>query len=119
VFFSFSRVFFNVTPFQHHQTLLPRCRTSLHVHAIARVIVSEAEASLSWLSTEAERFAALLRCNGLDFSPSFLLIIPKVLFDNAIRLHVNLLIGIILRIVNLLHTASLFYEQGVFVNILT
>lgn len=89
----------------------------LHVHGIAAV--GEVEVLLLLLgvgSTEAKVTLLVDLGTGLAHVLSLALLVGEVLLDDVVRLHVNLLVGVVLALVDLLHAADLLDEESITVD---
>jgi hypothetical protein len=101
---------------------LERCvwMVPLHVHRVAAV--SKVEVLLLLLGvggTEAEVALLVDLRTSLGHVLSLALLIREVLLDDVVGLHVDLLVGVVLALVDLLHTADLLNEESVAVDGLT
>jgi hypothetical protein len=89
----------------------------LHVHRVTTV--GKVEVLLLLLSiASAEAEVALLVDLGATFAHvlSLALLVGEVLLDDVVCLHVDLLVGVVLALVNLLHTANLLNEESIAVD---
>lgn len=87
---------------------------SLHIHGITAV--AEVEATrLLLASAERESGLGLLGSKLLNVTTG-LVLVREVLLDDVVSLHVDLLVGIVLAIVDLLHATGLFDEESVAVD---
>jgi hypothetical protein len=92
----------------------------LHVHRVAAV--SKVEVLLLLLrvgGAEAKVTLLVDLGTGLGHVLSLALLVGEVLLDDVVGLHVNLLVGVVLALVDLLHTANLLNEESVAVDGLT
>jgi hypothetical protein len=89
----------------------------LHVHRVAAV--GEVEVLLLLLvvaGAETEVTFLVDLGSGLAHVLSLTLLIREVLLDDIVRLHVDLLVGVVLALVDLLHATNLFDEEGIAVD---
>lgn len=86
----------------------------LHVHRVTTVGKVEAAGLLGVVGAKAK---GSVRTSGLGHTLiGILLIIREVLLNNVVGLHVNLLVGVVLAIVDLLHATTLLNEESVTVD---
>lgn len=83
----------------------------LHVHRLGAVR-TEVEATLLGTTGSTES-KLLLSAHGLITG---LVLVGEVLFDDVVRLHVNLLVGVRLAVVNLLHSSAFLDKQSITVD---
>lgn len=88
----------------------------LHVHRVTSV--GEVEVLLLLLAGSAEAKVALLvdLGSGLAHVLGLALLVGEVLLDDVVCLHVNLLVGVVLALVDLLHATNLLDEERVAVD---
>lgn len=93
-----------------------RTHIRLHVHGVTSV--GKVEVLLLLLASGAETEVTLLvdLGSGLAHVLGLTLLVGEVLLDDIVGLHVNLLVGIVLALVDLLHAADLLDEESVAVN---
>lgn len=89
------------------------CFLFLHIHGVTTV--GEVESALLLRGAEGESSLGLLRSNLINVTS--LVLIREVLLDDVVRLHVDLLVGVVLAVMDLLHTTGLFDEQGIAVDV--
>src|SRR3569833_1078151 len=88
---------------------------ALHVHGVGTV--SKVEAAALGTSVGGAETEGSVGTLGLGHAiVVVLLVVREVLFDDVVCLHVDLLVGVILAVVDLLHAAALLDEQGVAVD---
>lgn len=85
----------------------------LHIHGVTTV--GEVESALLLRGAEGESSLGLLRSNLINVTS--LVLIREVLLDDVVCLHVDLLVGVVLAVMDLLHTTGLFDEQSVAVDV--
>jgi len=93
------------------------CARFLHVHRVTTV--GKVEVLLLLLGVaraEAEVTFLVDLGPGLAHVLGVTLLVGEVLLDDVVCLHVNLLVGVVLALVDLLHAANLLDEQGVAVD---
>lgn len=83
----------------------------LHVHGIASVGEVEATGLSSIVGTEAKGTVGSSRLGGTLVN--VLLIIGEVLLNDVVSLHVDILVGVVLAVVDLVHATALLNEQSV------
>lgn len=83
----------------------------LHIHGITSVGEVEAARLSSVVGTEAKGAVGSSRLGSSLVN--VLLIIGEVLLNDVIRLHVDILVGVVLAVVNLVHTTALLNKQSV------
>lgn len=89
---------------------------TLHVHGVATVGKVEATSLSRTVGAEAK---GAIGSGSLSHAlVSILLIVREVLLNDVVRLHVDLLVGVVLAIVDLLHAAALLDEEGILVEVL-
>lgn len=88
-----------------------RHRPTLHVHGVTSIGKVEAT-RLTGGAISAETKCAIRTSRLGHTLVCVLLIVGEVLLDNVVGLHVNILVGVVLAVVNLLHTTALFDEEG-------
>lgn len=89
---------------------------TLHVHGVTSVGKVEAARLAGAVGAEAKLAVGAGRLSHALIG--ILLLIREVLLDNVVGLHVNLLVGVVLTVVNLLHATALLDEEGVLVKTL-
>ena len=92
-----------------------------HVHRVTAVGKVEVLLLLLLLVASTKTKVALLVDSGVGLSHvlRITLLVREVLLDDIVGLHVNLLVGVVLALVDLLHTANLLNEESVAVDLLT
>ena len=93
------------------ETKLDGLYSTLHVHRLGAVS-TKVEATLLGTTGSTES-KLLLSAHGLIAG---LVLVREVLLDNVVRLHVNLLVGVGLAVVDLLHSSALLDEQSIAVD---
>lgn len=88
---------------------------SLHVHGVSTAGEVESAGRLLLASTEGEASLGLLGSQLVDLTSS-LILIREVLLNDVVGLHVDLLVGVVLAVVDLLHATSLLNEERVAVD---
>lgn len=88
---------------------------ALHVHRVAALAKIEAARGGSTVGAEAESAVGAGGLRGHTLI-SVLLIVREILLNDVVGLHVNLLVGVVLAVVDLLHTTTLLNEEGVTVD---
>ena len=101
---------------QHSTLDSSRILSRLHVHGVTSV--GKVEVLLLLLTSGAETEVTLLvdLRSGLAHVLSLALLVGKVLLDDVVGLHVDLLVGVVLALVDLLHAADLLDEESVAVD---
>lgn len=92
---------------------------TLHVHGVAAVGKVEATSLARAVGGGTETELAVGACGLRHAFIGILLLVGEVLFDDVVCLHVNLLVGIVLAVMNLLHAAALLNKEGVLVEVLS